>query len=176
MRKRYFCLLILIAIGFFPFSVFSAPNYIKKYIPEPNKIGEGYYKFLIWTVYKAQLYSEDDEISYNKKLALRLSYKVDASAQRIIKETINQFKKQGIDNEEILEKWKVKMEKIFPDVLEGESLTAILMPKKQLLFFKNGKFISQTSDIVFAERFLDIWLSEKTTSPSFRKKLLGLTE
>lgn len=171
MRTIFLCFLI---ITFVPLSLFAAPNYIKKHIPNANEIGQADYKFLMWNVYKAKLYSEGSEVSYNKKLALKLIYNLDTSAQKIIKESINQFKKQGLEDEETLANWQAEMEEIFPDVKEGESLTAILIPKKQLLFFKNGKFIAKTSNIAFAEKFLDIWLSEKTTSPNFRKKLLGL--
>jgi len=37
----------------------------------------------------------------------------------------------------------------------------------------NGEKADEIEDKVFIQRFFDIWLSDKTSEPKFRKKLLG---
>jgi hypothetical protein len=37
----------------------------------------------------------------------------------------------------------------------------------------NGEMSDEIQDSTFTQRFFDIWLSEKTSEPKFRKKLLG---
>ena len=78
-------------------------------------------------------------------------------------------------DEEILNKWYVEMNSIFPDVKNGTVLTAIFIPGKDTEFFENNRSIGAIKGDNFLRRFSDIWLGEKTSEPALRKKLLGLT-
>ena len=47
------------------------------------------------------------------------------------------------------------------------------IPGKEARFYNRDKFIASVTDPEFARAFFDIWLSEKTSAPAVRAKLLG---
>ena len=43
------------------------------------------------------------------------------------------------------------------------------------LYF-NGKFAGEINDLIFAKRFIDIWLSDKSSYPKMTQDILGKNE
>jgi hypothetical protein len=83
------------------------------------------------------------------------------------------MKKQGDLSADDSDKWLSLMNSIFPDVSEGDVITGIAAKDGTSVFYVNGEKADEIEDKVFTRRFFDIWLSDKTSEPKFRKKLLG---
>ena len=83
------------------------------------------------------------------------------------------MKKQGDLSADDSDKWLSLMNRIFPDVSEGDVITGIATKDGTSVFYVNGEKADEIEDKVFTQRFFDIWLSDKTSEPKFRKKLLG---
>ena len=83
------------------------------------------------------------------------------------------MKKQGYLSADDSDKWLSLMNSIFPDVSEGDVITGIATKDGRSVFYVNGEKADEIEDKVFTQRFFDIWLSDKTSEPKFRKKLLG---
>mgnify|MGYP003739158725 FL=1 len=104
---------------------------------------------------------------------MRLTYQRDLEGKKIAKRSIDEMKKQGDVSSDNAERWLALMEDIFPDVTEGDVITGIATKGGNSVFYVNGEMSDEIQDATFTQRFFDIWLSEKTSEPKFRKKLLG---
>ncbi len=115
------------------------------------------FSYYFWDVYTGELYAPEGEYANQPPFALKLTYQRDLEGKKIAQRSIDEMKKQGDLSADDSDKWLSLMNSIFPDVSEGDVITGIAT--------KDGR--------VFTQRFFDIWLSDKTSEPKFRKKLLG---
>ena len=83
------------------------------------------------------------------------------------------MRKVGYTDETKLKKWGDAMTAIFPDVKKGDTLVGVSIPGKEARFYSQEKFIAAVPDPEFAKAFFDIWLSDKTSEPKLRLRLLG---
>jgi hypothetical protein len=67
------------------------------------------------------------------------------------------------------------MQRIFPDVKNGDRLTGQHHPGVGASFVYNGQPIGRVEDAEFARRFFGIWLAATTSQPDMRTSLLGLS-
>jgi hypothetical protein len=91
----------------------------------------------------------------------------------IAERSAKEMRQQGSASELQLATWFTQMSKIFPDVKDGDVLTGIKNAENATIFIFNDEEIGRISDAEFTSAFFDIWLSEKTTEPALRKKLLS---
>lgn len=150
-----------------------ASDYISAYIPGAQTVGQGRMTFLMWDVYDATLYAQDGEWREGKPLALTLSYLRDLNGVDIARRSIEEMRGQGYSDEIRLATWFGQMQKIFPDVAAGVTLTGVLTPEGATLFFRDGVEIGRIDDPDFGRAFFNIWLSQRTSAPELRAQLLG---
>ena len=151
----------------------SASDYISAYIPGAQTVGQGRMTFFMWDVYDATLYAQDGEWREGKPLALTLSYLRDLNGVDIARRSIEEMRGQGFSDEIRLAAWFGQMQKIFPDVTAGVSLTGVLTPEGITVFFRDGAEIGRIADPDFGRAFFNIWLSQRTSAPELRAQLLG---
>ena len=154
-------------------SVF-AQGYIEKLIPEAKMVGQGRFSALVWNIYDAALYTSDGQWKKEEPFALSLTYLRYLNGKKIADRSIQEIRKQGFSDEIKLATWHAQMRQIFPDVSEGVVLTGIRTKEGVSIFYKNGQEIGRINDSEFSRHFFDIWLSEKTSAPDLRRKLLGI--
>ncbi|WP_232364507.1 chalcone isomerase family protein [Salinimonas lutimaris] len=154
-------------------SVSAAPDVISDAVPQATIVGEGKFTYYLWDVYKASLYAPNGKWEGAPPYALKLTYLRDLTGQKIAERSTKEMRKQGgLDNAQ-LDEWDQKMKSIFPDVEEDDTLTGVATDAGHTKFFFNGEPIGSVEDAEFTERFFGIWLSEKTSEPEFREKLLN---
>ena len=68
------------------------------------------------------------------------------------------------------------MARVFPDIKQGDSLIGVAVPGKEARFYSKDKFIASIADAEFTKAFFGIWLSERTSEPRMRERLLGLKQ
>lgn len=144
-------------------------------VPHAGIVGSGRLSVVLWDVYDATLYAPYGQWSAEKPFALSIRYFREIEGADIANRSVEEIRKQGFANEEQLAKWKIQMQHIFPDVKNGTELTAVYTPRKSTDFYSDGKPIGSIKDAEFGTHFFNIWLSEKTSEPKLRKKLLGLS-
>ena len=96
----------------------------------------------------------------------------------------NYFKKSNVADIEgqsvncnlFLKNYQNKLEEIFLDVKKGDRKTAFFNHKNGVKLYFNGKFAGAINDLVFAKRFFDIWLSDKSSYPKMTQAILGKNE
>ena len=67
-----------------------------------------------------------------------------------------------------------KLNGMWPDIEKGDQLLLRVTEELASRFVFNGQVVGSISDPAFTERFLAIWLSEKSSYPEQRKQLLGI--
>ena len=76
----------------------------------------------------------------------------------------------------IEELYKSRFEKLFVDVKKGDEKIAIYDPNFGLELYYNGRLTGKIKDVVFAKRFIDIWLSKKARFQKVRNVLVDENE
>lgn len=146
---------------------------INEYVPNAKLVGKGMFSYYFWDVYTGELFASEGKYAGQPPFALRLTYQRDLEGKKIAERSIDEMKKQGDIAAGDAEKWLSLMERIFPDVSEGDVITGIATKEGTSVFYVNGKKADEISDKTFTQRFFDIWLSDETSEPKFRRKLLG---
>ena len=171
---KYFITFALIALFTMPIHQAHAVEYAQKYVPNLQKLGEGRFSFMVWDVYDAALYAPEGQWQKGGPVILTLSYLRNLEGQKIAESSLDEIKKQNIEDAEKLDQWLTEMENIFPDVTEGDIITGIYTADKETIFYKNSEQLGKITDPEFGEVFFNIWLGEQTIAPDLRAQLLGL--
>lgn len=171
MRKLFMFFVILLL-----FTSPSVANEVaQKYITNVEQVGTGRLSVFLWDVYDATLYAPRGKWDPNMSYALSIHYFHAIEGADIAKRSVEEIQKQGFSDTTKLTSWYEQMRGIFPDVKSGSELTAVFTDQKSTVFYSDGKLIGSIKDIEFGALFSDIWLSEKTSEPELRRKLLGLS-
>ena len=147
-------------------------NIIEKHFQKKKLIGEANYSYLLWNVYDAQLYSSEAKFN-NKRFALIIRYNKEIEKELLVKETIEDMKKQKKLSKEKIKNWTSIFNSIYQKVNVGSRFMCIKLKQDKSMFFYNGKKILETNDEEFIELFFNIWLRKDSKNPAFSKKLLG---
>ena len=151
----------------------SAPLYLHKYLDNPQAVGSGNLRFMFWNVYTATLFAPSGRWAPDAPFALHIVYHMDIEGEDITSTSVEEMRRQGLDDPEALRLFGARMAAIFPDVTDGTTLTGVRDRAGGTLFYKNGTYIGAVRDPEFTDRFFAIWLSPDTSEPRLRARLLG---
>lgn len=165
---RTACALMLIGV-----SPAFASDQIDLHVPDAEIVGQGRLSYMFWDVYDAALFAPNGQWKQGQPFALKLSYLRDLEGEKIADRSIEEIRNQGFRNEVKLADWHSQLRNIFPDVKMNSSITGIYTNEGITIFYQNNQEIGRVNDPEFGQKFFDIWLSQKTSAPSLRKKLLG---
>ena len=140
--------------------------------------GAGQLRFLGLRVYDARLWAPAGQPvpagNWAQPLALEIRYQRALQGQQIAERSLQEMKRQGELDEATARRWLQAMQGLFPDVVPGNRITAVHLPREGARFYVNGQLKGAVSEAEFARRFLGIWLSPQTSDPKLRTALLGL--
>ena len=137
-------------------------------------VGEGKLSFLFWDIYYARLYSANGEYQeQDYPLALELTYLRNFTKQQLVEETAKQWQKLGFEDQNKTQLWLSRLSELWPDVKEDQSITLYIDDQNRSFFYFNTELLGQINDAEFSQAFLAIWLSEETSAPEVRKKLIA---
>ena len=71
-----------------------------------------------------------------------------------------------------LENYRSIFTSLFPNIYSGDQLIGIRTANNDGVFFHNKKPIGKINDEKLVDSFFDIWLSDETSNPELREKLL----
>ena len=174
MHKIFLQIIIFSVFSFPAFAGQITPVYIQEKIPSAAFVGQGRMSYMLWDLYDAALYAPQGQWQEGKPLALSLTYLRDLNGRKIADKSVEEMRTQGFKDEVRLAEWHNQMTGIFPDVVEGTTLTGILGFNGETVFYQDGYEIGHIVDPEFGRRFFAIWLNEDTSAPELRSELLGL--
>lgn len=152
-----------------------ALDHIRGFVPEAQKVGEGRLSYLFWDVYDATLYAPEGEWQVDRPFALQLSYLREIEGKKIADRSVEEIREQGFTDEVKLATWHAQMRKIFPNVDKGMTLTGVYTGNGETVFYHDNEEVGRIKSSEFSRAFFNIWLSEDTSAPDLRRKLLGAT-
>jgi hypothetical protein len=164
---------ILAGMLIVPGTVSATPDVAERYMPKARKIGDGVFTYLFWDVYRATLYAPATGWRADAPFALSLAYLLNLKGRDIAERTISEIRGQGFGDEIKLTAWAVELGGFLPDVVDGDSLTAVRDTAGRTIFYSEAQHIGTIDDPTFGRCFFDIWLGEKTSEPKLRRALLG---
>lgn len=146
-----------------------------------SSVGQAQLTMFFFDIYESQLltpnggYVVGQDITPHP-LALSITYQRDISQKQLLDATVEQWQKLGYKQSEMLE-WAARLENIFPDIEEGNSLTYVTDGYRGSFFYSkpmvNDRLIGSIEEEAFNDAFLAIWLSPNTEYPGLRERLIG---
>lgn len=179
MQKKFILSLILISIWGGLMNLVQAdtcPNSlaIQQYFGQEKCLGQGtVYKFII-PAYDISLWvKKGEKWSYNCLFALEVKARWDASKKEMLDSTIEVMKRNTPLTAGQAKEYTSFLNSFYPDLKEGDLVTVVYIPTQKILFYHNNQLLKESTDMVFARAFCDIWLSPKTKYESARLDMLG---
>lgn len=155
------------------FAVNALPEVVKRDHMGLAVLGEGVLRKFGFKVYDARLWTSNKAPSFDDMFALELTYALSLDGKAIAERSVEEMRKQGGYDEASLKRWGEEMARAFPDIKKGDTLVGVSIPGKEARFYSRDKLLATISDPAFARAFFNIWLSDKTSEPRLREKLLG---
>ena len=154
-------------------SAYDLPEDLTRDVKGLSVRGEGALRFFGLKVYDVRLWTQMKPFTHSEPFAIELVYDMAIKGKDIADRSAKEMRAQGVSDEAKLRRWGDEMTKIFPDIKQGDTLIGVSIPAKEARFYNREKLIATIPDPEFAKAFFDIWLSEKTSAPKVRLKLLG---
>ncbi|MCG7531382.1 chalcone isomerase family protein [Psychrobium sp. MM17-31] len=151
---------------------------IEQKLQQLTKLGQGTMKVMFWKVYSAEFFTVNDGYQQNVyPQALKITYLRDIDGEDLVTATDEQWQHLKIDKAQRAP-WITLLQPIFPNVTDGDSIVLYVDKQRRSQFYfkpKGGEIkpIGEITNPEFGPAFLAIWLSENTSRPKFRRKLLG---
>ncbi|MEE4278512.1 MAG: chalcone isomerase family protein [Halieaceae bacterium] len=136
-------------------------------------VGEARMRVLFWDVYDARLLAPEGHYCEDQPFALSLTYLRKLDGDKIAARSVEEMRKQGVDDEAALQRWYTRLLAIIPDVGDQDEIVGVASADGSTRFFLDGNAIGRVDEPAFTQAFFSIWLGEATSEPKFRDNLLG---
>ncbi|MDO6427605.1 chalcone isomerase family protein [Thalassotalea sp. 1_MG-2023] len=146
---------------------------LEKVKSELTQVGKATFSFMFWDIYDSKLYTQSGRYSSTstQTLLLEIHYRKDITKDDLLANTVEQWQYLGFTKEKY-DKYLDTLRELWPNIESGDSLS-LLDDNKKSQFYFNDEQLGTIEDAEFADLFLAIWLSEKTSQPILRKRLIG---
>jgi hypothetical protein len=142
--------------------------------PPLKALGGGLLRIFGFQIYNAYLWTPHGApFDRSKPHVLDLHYLRNFSAKQLAERSVDEMRGQGVGHDGVYSKWIAEMQRVFADVKEGDRLTGVVTQSRSAKFFYNGAYRGEIVDPAFTDAFFGIWLSEKSSQPRMRDRLLG---
>jgi hypothetical protein len=121
--------------------------------------------------YDATLWTDAKPWSMQSPFALTLHYRMHFTAKELADRSVEEM--QHIAPLPEADAFGAQLAKLFHNVNSGDTITALYTPGKGAAIYYNGASTGSIADDAMAQRFMGIWLSEKTSAPKLREHLLS---
>ena len=135
--------------------------------------GQGEMRWFGFRLYQASLWAPGGRWQAAQPYALELRYARDIPSVRLVQASIEEMQRLGSADDARLARWKLDLERVFPDVRSGDVIHGLHLPQHGAEFYHQGKLTGRIEDVEFASAFFAIWLDPRTREPELRARLLG---
>ena len=156
------------------------PEEVRDEIAGARFSGSGEFRYFGFLVYRATLWVGPQGLGAqlgDAPFALQLRYARSLKGADIAARSEEEMRKLGEGGPQQRSAWLQAMQRLFPDVAEGDTLTGVFTPAgaapAQSRFYFNGTLRGAEGGTAFARAFFSIWLSPQTLAPDLRKALLA---
>lgn len=135
--------------------------------------GQGEMRWFGLRLYQASLWAPDGRWQAERPYALELRYARDIPSARLVQASIEEMQRLGSADDARLARWKLELQRVFPDVRSGDVIHGLHLPQRGAEFYHQGRLTGRIEDVEFARAFFAIWLDPRTREPALRASLLG---
>ena len=140
--------------------------------------GAGALRFFGFKAYDANLWSagsvKGNPLGDKSLFALEIVYNTGIKAEEIVNVSLVEMARLKKLTDLQIKTWTADMQRTFPNVVQGDRLTGVYVPKVGTRFFFNSRLIAEINDPAFGDAFFAIWLDEGTKRAELHRGLLGL--
>lgn len=133
---------------------------------EMTLFGFSLYRVTLWVAGHAPGDSLPDAPS-----ALQLDYQRDIARRQLVDVSVDEMRRLGASDAQ-LQRWRAELERVLPDVKDGETIVGVHYPGHGAAFHHGGRARGKVADADFARLFFAIWLDARSRSPALRAALL----
>lgn len=141
--------------------------------PDWRVQGQGEMRWFGLRLYQASLWAPHGRWRADLPYALELRYARDIASGRLVQASIEEMQRLGSADDARLGRWKLDLERVFPDVRAGDVIHGVHLPKRGAEFYHQGRLTGRIDDVEFGRAFFAIWLDPRTREPALRASLLG---
>ncbi len=149
------------------------PAAVRAAAPALEVSGVGNLRWFGLPVYDARLWAPPGGWVANAPFALEIRYARQIRGEQLASRSIDEMRHIGRGSDTQHAQWRAAMNRVFPDVREGDCLLGFAAAGGPTRFFVNGKPTGAVDDPEFTQAFFGIWLSPATSEPKLRSQLLG---
>lgn len=142
-------------------------------VPGLKPFGAGTFRWFGLKVYDASLWTRGAPPEFGQPFSLSLRYARSLKGTAIAQRSVEEIEALALGTPEKRRAWGLAMERLFPDVVEGNTLTGLHLPGRGAKFFHDGRPLGAIADPEFSHAFFSIWLDPATSAPDLRAALLG---
>ena len=169
--SRY--LLLFIASVSLALADVPLPNVVTAAYSGLKPYGEARLRVFGFHIYDSSLWVSGDAYRPDQLFALDVCYARNFKGAALAEQSVEEWRRMGIGNEEKYTRWLAEMNRVFPDVKPGDHIVGVSVPEKGARFYSAGRLLGAIDDWEFAKSFFAIWLDPRTREPAVRDKLLG---
>ncbi len=140
--------------------------------------GTGALRFFGFKAYDANLWTtgaaKTNPLAAKSLFALEIVYNTGIKGEEIVNVCLIEMARLKKPSDLQIKSWTAEMQRTFPNVVSGDRLTGVYVPKVGTRFFFNSRLIAEINDPAFGDAFFAIWLDEGTKRAELRRALLGL--
>ncbi|MEI8402298.1 MAG: chalcone isomerase family protein [Alcaligenaceae bacterium] len=140
-------------------------------VPDAQLVGRGLFSRFGFSVYEARLFAPLGRYAPEQPFALSLTYSRSIAGERLVQASFDEMQKLQAPLSERKD-WRAELERVLPDVVPGDSITAVYQPGQGAVFFHRDRQTGRINNDL-AKYFFGIWLDLRTSEPSLRQALLG---
>ena len=153
-------------------AITAKPPEIATVIASEKPYGEARLRKLGFHVYDASLWHDGDTWQIDSLYALTLTYAMNFTPQELAERSIEEMRRTTAISDAVETSRYTRLIKLFPTVKPGDRITALYQPPGNVSFFHNGTPTGSIAEPDFARAFMGIWLSDKTSEPVMRSRLI----
>ena len=154
-------------------AIMQMPAAVAEASPGLRQIGTGTLRWFGLKIYDAALWARGAPPRFAQPFALSLRYARSLKGATIAQRSVEEIEGLSIGTPDQHRAWGQAMANLFPDVVEGSTLTGLHVPSMGARFFHDGKPLGAIADPEFSRAFFSIWLDPATSAPELRTALLG---
>ena len=156
------------------------PPELRQALPGARLHGQGRLRFFGLHVYDIRLWTAGEQRAQalaetwaEQPLALEILYARSLYGRKIAERSIEEMRRQADLAPAQAGRWLAEMTRLFPDVQEGDRLSAVQRPGEAASLHFNGALRGELRDALFTRLFFGIWLAPESSEPGLRQRLLG---
>ncbi len=124
------------------------------------------FKKFFFKIYRLEILTANGgKVDFSQEHIFRFSYHRDITSDKLIEATLDDWDRLQLCRKDHANKWAIQLSKIWPDINQGDSLTAFFNGS-DTRFYQKEKFLGSFEGKIFARAFFNIWLDTNSQMTS----------